>query len=108
MNYWDMLPSDIHDRVYAMVHQGLFKLVMGDLERNVFVTYHKNHPILDECFIVTKSHLKSECSYMTFHNGRYNILSCLNVSRGLSWLVGEFSPVHRYTQVCLKTPEGII
>lgn len=106
MNYWDMLPPDIHDRIYAMVHQGFFKLVMGDLVSNVYVTYHKKHYIFDECYIVSKCHLGSECSYMTFHNGRYNVLSCINIGRGLSWLVGEFSPVHRYTQVSLRTPEG--
>lgn len=108
MSYWDTLPLEIQDRIYAAAHRDLFSSVMGELKKNVFVTYYKNHYIFDECYLVTKAHLESECSYMAFDNGRYNVLSCLNIGRGLSWLVGESSPKHPYTQCTLRTPDGVM
>ena len=108
MSYWDTLPLEIQDRIYAAAHRDLFSSVMADLKKNVFVIHYTNHLIFDECYIVTKAHLESECHYDYFHNRCYNILSCINVTRGLSWSVGESSPLHTHTQCTLRTPDGVM
>ncbi len=108
MSYWDIIPFEIQDRIYAAAHRDLFTLVMEDLVRNVYVIHYTNHFVFDECYVVTKAHLGSECSYMAFHNGKYNVLSCLNIDRGLSWSIGESSPKHPYTRCTLRTPDGVM